>query len=114
MEILLNVGMALAGIFLFTIFKSKDFILANEFKLSVFIYENLKGFILSMIIVITIAIIIYFEPTANSTIKNTFGIDLENSKIGFLIFGIGINELVKKPSPRSKSARVRASKTVLK
>ncbi len=111
MEILTNSGLGILGILLFTLFKSKDFILAREFNLVTFLGENFRGWIWSLLTIVTIAIVIYLEPSTKEIIKTVFSIDLTSSPSGFFLLGTGINVLLKKPSERAQAARLRAKST---
>lgn len=111
MEILTNSGLGILGILLFTLFKSKDFILAREFNLVTFLGENFRGWIWSLLTIVTIAIVIYLEPSTKEIIKTVFSIDLTSSPSGFFLLGAGINVLLKKPSERAQTARLRAKST---
>lgn len=111
MEILTNSGLGILGILLFTLFKSKDFILAREFNLVTFLGENFRRWIWSLLTIVTIAIVIYLEPSTKEIIKTVFSIDLTSSPSGFFLLGTGINVLLKKPSERAQAARLRAKST---
>ena len=112
MEILTNSGLGILGILLFTLFKSKDFILAREFNLVTFLGENFRGWIWSLLTIVTIAIVIYLEPSTKEIIKTVFSIDLTSSPSGgFFLLGTGINVLLKKPSERAQAARLRTKST---
>ena len=101
MEILQNIGLGLFGILFYSLFKSKDYILSKQFVFSKLFYENIKAWVLSSLLIIFTAIIIYVEPTTKDAVKSMLGIDLTASPAGFFILGIGMNVILKK-SPTAK------------
>lgn len=107
MEILLNSGLGILGFLMFTIYKSKDYIYAKEFNFVIFLQENIKGWVWSLLVILLLSFIIFLEPTTKDIIKSIFGIDLTASPLGFFIFGAGINVLTKKSSSRARAAKTR-------
>ncbi len=106
-QILLHVGLGLLGIVLYTLFKSKDYIFNHEFVWSTMISENLKAWIWSFLVILTLAIAIKVEPNIKDAIKSIFSIDLNASPSGFFIFGATINLMIK---PNKTVAKRRKTK----
>jgi len=104
MEILLHFGLGLLGIFLYTLFKAKDFVFSNEFVFSTMVYENYKSWIWSAILILTLAVTVHIEPSLSETLRNVFAIDLKASPAGFFLLGATIN-LLAKPNKTTISSR---------
>lgn len=101
-QILLHVGLGLSGIFLYTLFKAKDYIFNKEFVATTLITENWKSWVWSFLVILTLAITIKVEPSIKDSIKSIFAIDLEASPAGFFLFGATINLMVKPNKTISK------------
>lgn len=98
MEILVNLGLGILGIIAYTLFKSIVYVYEKEFVFSIMLYENIKAWIWSVLVIATIVVAVYLEPEVAVAIKTIFAIDIDGSPAGFFIFGAGINLLVKPAS----------------
>jgi len=82
--------MGVLGIVVYSLFKAKDYIGTKSFVLAIFIKDNLAIWVWSLCVIITLAIVLLIEPTANEVMKQLAGLDLTNTKTGWLLFGAGL------------------------
>ena len=95
LEILLHFGLGLLGIFLYTLFKAKDYLLAKEFIFGTMFVENWKSWVWSATVMLTLAVSLHLEPDLSDILKTVFSIDLTASPGGFFMLGATINLLIK-------------------
>lgn len=97
MEILIKLLLAVLGIALYTVFKAREYIFTNDkpFYWDVFISENFKSWIWSLAVIVIVLTIISIEPESSEVIKSFTGIDLDNTSLGFLTFGIFLTGFTK-------------------
>lgn len=95
MDHLLIIVMGMLGILIYTLFKAKDFIATKTFSLSVFINDNLSIWIWAFCVIMVTTTALYIEPNANNVIKSLSGLDLTNTKTGWLLFGAGLCGLLR-------------------
>jgi hypothetical protein len=90
MDHFLIVIMGVLGILTYNLFKAKEYIATNTFVFAVFIKENLAIWLWAFSVIMVATVILYIEPNANEVIKNLSGLDLANTKTGWLLFGAGL------------------------
>jgi hypothetical protein len=110
LEILLHFGLGILGMFLYTLFKAKDYVFNQEFVLITMIHENWKTWVWSASVLLSLIVTLYLEPSLKDSIRTVFSIDLDASPGGFFMFGATINLLVK-PSVKKKSTRRKKKQT---
>ncbi|GAA4198707.1 hypothetical protein GCM10022289_07870 [Pedobacter jeongneungensis] len=82
--------MGMLGILIYNLFKAKEYIANNTFILAIFIKENLAIWLWAFCVIVVATAILYIEPNANAIIRNLSGLDLANTKTGWLLFGAGL------------------------
>ena len=83
-EILLGIG----GICLYIVFKAKNHL--RDFNFRIFLKENYKYWMWSLLMLFIISAIINLSPTAAEAIKGVTGLDVSLKKGAFLSLGIGL------------------------
>lgn len=90
METALLIVMGILGIIFYNLAKAKEYIADNTFSLAIFIKDNIMKWIWSTLVILVVATTLLLEPKANEVIKLFTGLDLENTKAGWLLFGAGL------------------------
>ncbi len=87
---ILMIVMGGLGILIYNLFKAKEYIATNSFKPDIFVKENFAIWLWVFCVIVVANLILYIEPKANDVIKSLSGLDLANTKTGWLLFGIGL------------------------
>lgn len=101
-DILINFGLGLLGMVLYTLFKAKDYVFNNEFVWSTLLYENWKAWVWSALVLLVVVVVLYVEPSLKEPLKAVFSVDLDASPGGFFMFGATINLLLKPSGAKAK------------
>lgn len=80
--------MGILGILFYSLMKARPYIADKSFSLSFFVKENVLQFLWSFVVLLLTSFMLYIEPEANSLIKSVIGFDLENTTIGWAVYGI--------------------------
>lgn len=93
MDIFLKLLMGVLGILIFAIIAVKDKL--KNFNINIWWRENIIFWAWTLTMFVAIFLVILIEPEAAGAIKTiTGGIDLEDSKQGWLMFTFGLSGLV--------------------
>lgn len=95
MEILLNVGLSILGILLFTLVLSQKHIKDGTFDWSKFVRDNMVQWVWSIVAATLLSIVLHFVPDFRDQLSGIVGIDVDDSKGGFVLLGFVLSSLIR-------------------
>lgn len=84
----LMIIMGMLGILLYNLVKARSYIADKTFSVAIFIRENAQQWLWAIAMLLITSIMLFIEPKANELIKTLIGFDLENTTIGWAVYGV--------------------------
>ena len=84
----LMIIMGVLGILFYNLVKARGYIADKTFSIAIFIKENIQQWLWAMAMLLITSVMLFIEPKANELIKTFAGFDLDNTTIGWAVYGI--------------------------
>lgn len=95
MEILINTGLAILGILLFTLVLAQNHIKAGSFDWQRFVSDNAYQWIWSVFTAIVVIVVLAIVPDFKEPIKGIIGLDVDASAGSYFLLGFGLSSIIR-------------------
>jgi hypothetical protein len=87
---LLKLFMGMLGVFLYSLFKSRQFVTSKDFSIAKMHNDYKRPGLWAFTVLCSIVAILQIEPEAGNMLQTFVGVDLQNTKGSFLLLGMSL------------------------